>query len=158
MRFQVLISVLVVLLLAQTTLSQRSRSSSSSSSTTVSSSSSTVASSSSSSNVTDNTTDTLYLGSDCEDEAANSDGDPCEAVDSDWCCFYTMSQVSDGPKYESWICTVNPDTYDDVDTDDDYDYSDVYGDDYQYEAYCANGILTKVSGAAAIALLSLLII
>ena len=34
--------------------------------------------------------------------------DPCEAVNADWCCYYTSSQIGDGAKYEAYTCTTNP--------------------------------------------------
>ena len=86
-------SLAILLLSVQ---SQRVRDSSSSSSAVASSSSSAVnnttsaSSSSAAPAVVTYPTFTLTIGSDCEDYIKD-EYDPCEAMDPEWCCYYTSS-------------------------------------------------------------------
>mmetsp|Transcript_43870 Transcript_43870/g.31966 ORF Transcript_43870/g.31966 Transcript_43870/m.31966 type:complete len:161 (-) Transcript_43870:49-531(-) len=147
MRTFFLLALILTLVVFQAD-AQRSRSSSSSSSA-VASSSSSVASSSSSSNVTNNSSNNdLYYGADCADEIGDGIPDPCEAVDSDWCCYYQSSKLGDGPKYESWTCLENPSFWEDLYDDATDLISEVTTDDedeYETEAYCANAVVAKLS-------------
>eukprot|EP00349_Pseudokeronopsis_sp_Brazil_P002615 CAMPEP_0202962068 /NCGR_PEP_ID=MMETSP1396-20130829/6165_1 /ASSEMBLY_ACC=CAM_ASM_000872 /TAXON_ID= /ORGANISM="Pseudokeronopsis sp., Strain Brazil" /LENGTH=156 /DNA_ID=CAMNT_0049682389 /DNA_START=53 /DNA_END=523 /DNA_ORIENTATION=- len=145
--------ILTLLLLSVLIFAQAQKASSSSSSKAASSSSSAVASSSSSENVTTNVT-TLYLGADCEDDIVDGEGDPCEAVDSDWCCYYTSSQLGDGPKYESYICSYTPSYWEDLYGDLSDLVSEVTTDDdseYETEAYCAQASLLQALTGATLA-------
>ena len=108
---RILVLGLCLCLLASPAIGQKASSSSSKAS---SSSSSAVASSSSSAVASSSSIQSgLILGSDCK--AVNKVGDdPCAAVNKDWCCYYTSSQVGDGAKYEAWTCTTNPSVLSDL--------------------------------------------
>ena len=68
------------------------------------------------------TTTTLYLYSDCE--GMNANGDACEAVDSDWCCYYyAYDNILDTTqRIEEYYCDYNPDKLSVVDVD--YSYTE----------------------------------
>ena len=91
----------------------------------------------------------LYLGSNCANLIGdNVEMDPCEAEDDDWCCYYTSSQLGDGPVYSSYVCALNPDFWEGLFDDVEDLVSEVTTDDaeqYSTEAYCAFSVMAKVS-------------
>ena len=147
-----LLGICMIVLLVQ---SQRDSTSSSEEATTTDDTGSTDTTESNSTDTSSNTTTsnetttttTLTLGSDCQSQNAVG-ADPCEAIDEEWCCYYSSSQLGDGPKVESYTCSYNPSIFDSLfDTAADL-VSEVTTDDsleYTTENYCANSVLLKVS-------------
>ena len=136
------LSFFVLLSLGARTTSSSSSSSVASSSSAVASSSSSKAASSSSAVATG-----LVLGSDCKSKNVVG-ADPCEAVNKDWCCYYTSSQIGDGVKTEAYTCTTNPSVYESLLNGASSLLSSATTDssnEAKVEAYCANAMFAAIS-------------
>jgi len=100
----------------------------------------------------------LILGSDCKSQNVVG-ADPCAAINKDWCCYYTSSQIGDGAKYEAYTCTTNPSVFANLLDSASSLVSKATTDssiEAKVEAYCANALFARLSAAlAAFAALSL---
>ena len=91
----------------------------------------------------------LVLGSDCKTQNVVG-ADPCAAVNKDWCCYYTSSQIGDGAKYEAYTCTTNPSVLSSLLDSASSLVSKATTDsssEAKVEAYCANSVFMRFSAA-----------
>ena len=138
MKIVLTFSLIVLLASAATTTS----SSSAAASISIASSSSKAASSSS-------IATGLALGSDCKTQNVVG-ADPCEAINKDWCCYYTSSQIGDGAKYEAYTCITNPSLFSSLLDSASSLVSKATTDsssEAKVEAYCANALFMRLSAA-----------
>mmetsp|Transcript_15834 Transcript_15834/g.15258 ORF Transcript_15834/g.15258 Transcript_15834/m.15258 type:complete len:141 (+) Transcript_15834:35-457(+) len=100
-------------------------------------------------------TGTAYYGMECSSSKGNGN-DVCAQVDKDWCCLYTSTTYA-GVTTDGYVCTYSPDYYEQF-SDNLDDVADDVADalDIEYEQYCANAVLFRLSFAAILLALGLL--
>ena len=90
----------------------------------------------------------------CSSSAGNGN-DVCAQADRDWCCLYTSTTFA-GITTDSYVCTYSPDYYEQF-SDNLDDVADDVADalDIEYEQYCANSHVLRISMAAILLALAL---